>query len=107
MLSICSYLSWCSDSGNGFTLEYPHISLHAISRDLTAFPQECIFMMLDTDFNGDAENNSSEDEEAEDQVSTQLRLVPDDKGMLDAMFHALNICQSLHPDPQESFSDGT
>lgn len=97
-------MSWCSDDGNGFTLEYPHISLHAISRDTSAFPHECIFMMLDTDFSGEAESNFSDDGESD--VTTELRLVPDDRGMLDAMFHALNICQTLHPDPEDSFSDG-
>ncbi|KAK6632257.1 hypothetical protein RUM44_007298 [Polyplax serrata] len=102
-----SQLSWCSDSGNGFSLEYPHISLHAISRDITAFPRECIFMMLDTDFNGERENNSSgdDDEQLDEPLSTEMRLVPDDKGMLDAMFNALNICQTLHPDPEDSVSD--
>jgi nucleotide-sensitive chloride channel 1A len=37
---------------------------------------------------------------------TEMRFVPDDKGMLDAMFHAMSECQSLHPDPQDSFSEG-
>jgi hypothetical protein len=37
---------------------------------------------------------------------TEMRFVPDDKGMLDAMFHAMSECQTLHPDPQDSFSEG-
>jgi len=37
---------------------------------------------------------------------TEMRFVPDDKGMLDAMFHAMSECQSLHPDSQDSFSEG-
>jgi hypothetical protein len=28
--------------------EYPHISLHAISKDPSAFPQECLYLMLDS-----------------------------------------------------------
>jgi nucleotide-sensitive chloride channel 1A len=40
------------------------------------------------------------------QYTTEMRFVPDDKGMLDAMFHAMSECQSLHPDLQESFYDG-
>lgn len=64
--------------------------------------------MLDTDFNGERENNSSgdDDEQLDEPLSTEMRLVPDDKGMLDAMFNALNICQTLHPDPEDSVSDG-
>jgi hypothetical protein len=40
------------------------------------------------------------------QDMTEMRFVPDDKGMLDAMFHAMSECQSLHPDSQDSFSEG-
>lgn len=36
-------------SGEGFSLEYPHISLHAVSRDLSSFPHECLYLMLDAD----------------------------------------------------------
>ena len=42
-------MSWVSaDSGQGFSLEYPHISLHAVSKDPSAFPQECLYLMLDS-----------------------------------------------------------
>ena len=44
-----SRLSWVnSESGQGFSLEYPHISMHAVSKDPAAFPQECLYLMLDT-----------------------------------------------------------
>lgn len=44
-----SQLSWVNNgSGKGFSLEYPHIALHAISRDLQTYPQECLYMMLDS-----------------------------------------------------------
>jgi nucleotide-sensitive chloride channel 1A len=53
-------------------------------------------------------HSGSGDEESEEGVQnmTEMRFVPDDKGMLDAMFHAMSECQSLHPDPQDSFSEG-
>lgn len=63
-------------------------------------------MMLDTDFNGESEISCLESNDTDDQTTTEIRLVPDDKGMLDAIFHALNICQTLHPDPDDSISDG-
>jgi nucleotide-sensitive chloride channel 1A len=44
-----SRVSWVSaTSGQGFSLEYPHISLHAVSKDPSAFPQECLYLMLDS-----------------------------------------------------------
>jgi hypothetical protein len=43
-------VSWRDGTtGEGFSLEYPHISLHAVSRDLSSFPQECLYLMLDAD----------------------------------------------------------
>lgn len=45
----CSRVSWVSAaSGQGFSLEYPHISLHAVSKDPSAFPHECLYLMLDS-----------------------------------------------------------
>ena len=44
-----SRVSWRSATGQGFSLEYKAISLHAVSRDLSAFPHQCLYLMLDTD----------------------------------------------------------
>lgn len=35
------------DTQQGFSLEYPHISLHAISRDEQAHPRQCLYVMVD------------------------------------------------------------
>ena len=35
-----------------------------------------------------------------------MRFAPDNTSNLEAMFLAMNECQALHPDPQDSFSDG-
>jgi nucleotide-sensitive chloride channel 1A len=40
-------LIWRQAAGKGICLEYPRIALHAVSRDLTAFPHECIYMIVD------------------------------------------------------------
>jgi nucleotide-sensitive chloride channel 1A len=57
----CIYerLSWLADNGNGqgFSLEYPMISLHAISRDLTNFHSECLFLMIDHQYGSDTESD--------------------------------------------------
>ncbi|PSN35455.1 hypothetical protein C0J52_06626 [Blattella germanica] len=100
-----SRLSWVNNtSGQGFSLEYPHIALHAVSRDLQAHPSECLYILVDTEIDQDNERGD-EDSESGTQDMTEMRFIPDDKGMLDAMFHAMSECQSLHPDPQDSFSD--
>ncbi|PFX20774.1 Methylosome subunit pICln [Stylophora pistillata] len=72
-----SRLSWCDPaSGKGFSLEYPSISLHAISRDTSQFPQECIYCMMDSPLD------------------------------VDPMFKALSDCQVLHPDPEDEEGQG-
>ena len=42
-----SNLIWKKDNTEGLCIEYPNIALHAVSRDLTAFPHECIYVLLD------------------------------------------------------------
>uniref|UniRef100_A0A9L0JGB9 Methylosome subunit pICln n=1 Tax=Equus asinus TaxID=9793 RepID=A0A9L0JGB9_EQUAS len=45
-----SRLSWLDGSGLGFSLEYPTISLHAVSRDLNAYPREHLYVMVNAQF---------------------------------------------------------
>ena len=41
-------VSWVGDGGHTFSLEYNHIALHAVSKDLIAFPNaECLYLMID------------------------------------------------------------
>ncbi|XP_034252358.1 methylosome subunit pICln [Thrips palmi] len=108
-----SRVSWVnSASGEGFSLEYPHICLHAISRT----PVECLYMMLDTNVSpklGDGEGNddskdddeNDEDEDEEEQESTVMKFLPEDTTALDAMYQAMSQCQALNPDPNDSDSD--
>ncbi|XP_046990275.1 methylosome subunit pICln isoform X2 [Schistocerca americana] len=104
-----SRLSWVNNStGQGFSLEYPHIALHAVSRDLQSHPQECLYIMLDTHV--DAEENQPEenaDDDSSNPEMTEMRFIPDDKGMLDAMYHAMCECQALHPDQSENYDDSS
>ncbi|KAJ8678901.1 hypothetical protein QAD02_014688 [Eretmocerus hayati] len=117
-----SLLSWVNnDTRQGFSLEYLHISLHAISRDHQTHPRQCLYIMVDAkvDFPGprstesnvtnndsnDAENNGEDDDDDSEAPITEMRFAPDDVNNLDAMFQAMNECQALHRDPQDSFSD--
>ncbi|XP_061184651.1 methylosome subunit pICln-like [Saccostrea echinata] len=107
-----SLLTWRNSNGQGFSLQYPAISLHAVSRDLMAFSQECLYLMVDGKLTDDTESGrrSSSDEEVVgpyegDTPTTEVRFVPADKGSLDAMFNAMSDCQALHPDEQDTDSE--
>ncbi|ROL49033.1 Methylosome subunit pICln [Anabarilius grahami] len=114
-----AHLSWFDGSGMGFCLEYPSISLHAISRDLSAFPEEHLYVMVNAklDDEGDAEQQEKapddglEDDEESDSDSedsgtiTEIRFVPSDKAALEPMFSAMCDCQALHPDPEDADTD--
>ncbi|KAL0973110.1 hypothetical protein UPYG_G00199080 [Umbra pygmaea] len=110
-------LSWFDGSGMSFSLEYPTISLHAISRDLSAYPQEHLYVMVNAKLNDENEAEMQEnahDEEDEDnsgdedesEVITEIRFIPSDKAALESMFSAMCECQALHPDPDDEDSDG-
>ncbi|KOC67352.1 Methylosome subunit pICln, partial [Habropoda laboriosa] len=103
-----SLLSWVNyDTQQGFSLEYPHISLHAISRDEQVHPRQCLYIMVDAKVDLPASDSGSENEDEDaDTPITEMRFAPDNTNNLEAMFHAMNQCQALHPDPQDSFSDG-
>ncbi|KAK0086779.1 hypothetical protein PV325_011205 [Microctonus aethiopoides] len=113
-----SVLSWVnSTTQQGFSLDYSHISLHAISRDEQVHPRQCLYIMVDSEIdlpniaglqnNGNDGTNSGDEEDDADSetVITEMRFAPDNTNNLDAIFQAMNQCQALHPDPQDSFSD--
>uniref|UniRef100_J3S4N1 Methylosome subunit pICln n=1 Tax=Crotalus adamanteus TaxID=8729 RepID=J3S4N1_CROAD len=107
-----SRLSWITDSGLGFSLDYPIISLHAISRDLNAYPWEHLYVMVNAKFEAEESKDSpvpeEEEEESDDELEpiSEFRFVPSDKSALEAMFTAMCECQALHPDPEDEDSDG-
>lgn len=55
-LPLFSRLSWLENSGVGFSLDYPTISLHAVSRDLNAYPWEHLYVMVNARFEGKPHN---------------------------------------------------
>ncbi|THH11010.1 hypothetical protein EW145_g924 [Phellinidium pouzarii] len=93
--SVLAFIS--ASSGRGFQIEYPRITLHAISR---ADSEKCIYCQLD-----ESPQNGTED--VQDDLSTEMRelkIIPENTSSLDALFDALSLCASLHPDPT-SISD--
>lgn len=53
-----------------------------------------------------SESGSENEDEDADTPITEMRFAPDNINNLETMFQAMNQCQALHPDPQDSFSDG-
>uniref|UniRef100_A0A8C5HT00 Methylosome subunit pICln n=1 Tax=Gouania willdenowi TaxID=441366 RepID=A0A8C5HT00_GOUWI len=118
-------LSWFDGSGLGFSLEYPSIGLHAISKDTSAFPQEHLYVMVngklsdeneaemlesrdkadEDEEDGDDDEGSTNGGDDEDGPITEIRFVPNDKTSLESMFSAMCECQALHPDPEDDDSD--
>ncbi|XP_074048730.1 methylosome subunit pICln-like isoform X4 [Macrotis lagotis] len=45
-----SLLCWLDGSGIGFSLDYPTISVHDVSRDLNAYPKEHLYVMVNARF---------------------------------------------------------
>ncbi|XP_073517777.1 methylosome subunit pICln [Phyllobates terribilis] len=113
-----SRLSWLNGSGLGFSLEYPTISLHAISRDTAAYPEEHLYVMVngkmadgdgkEANMNDQGENNGEEEDDDDDddeEPITEVRFVPENKSDLEEMFSAMCYCQAFHPDPEDEDSD--
>ncbi|XP_038549599.1 methylosome subunit pICln-like isoform X1 [Micropterus salmoides] len=120
-------LLWFDGSGMGFSLEYPTIGLHAISRDVSAYPQEHLYVMVngkledeneaemaekaadgeddDDDSSSSSSGGGAGGDDDDEGVITEIRFVPSDKAALESMFSAMCECQALHPDPEDSDSD--
>lgn len=90
----CSHVAWINPNGQGFNIPYRAITVHAISRDLSSFPHECLYLMIDSDVMGELrdvpghggdgpQDNNSDDgfEEEEGNEVREIRLVPQDKTM--------------------------
>lgn len=115
---------------DGIAVPWPSISLHAISNN----PERNIYLQLDftlewagvfdpnqlpaddqrNNLNGAAagdhvvedeeidEGNVSDTSETE---GTEIHIVPQDSNTINQIFYAMNHCQSLHPDPNDSISE--
>jgi len=108
-----SRVSWVGITEKGFSLEYPHIAVHAISRDLTQFHHECLYLMIDVRLmDSDTPSSSSAGSDMEDNEDeseggmTEIRFVPEDKAALETLFKAMNECAALHPDTDDSEAEG-
>eukprot|EP00746_Dinoflagellata_sp_MGD_P004464 gnl/MRDRNA2_/MRDRNA2_108622_c0_seq1.p1 gnl/MRDRNA2_/MRDRNA2_108622_c0~~gnl/MRDRNA2_/MRDRNA2_108622_c0_seq1.p1 ORF type:complete len:188 (+),score=45.19 gnl/MRDRNA2_/MRDRNA2_108622_c0_seq1:57-620(+) len=77
------------DASRGIAVDYPSISVHAISRDPNAFPEQCLYCQLKP------EDPNVDEEEAE---TPELRFVPPDAGHLQRMFMVFSEMAAMNPD---------
>ncbi|KAM6504302.1 Regulator of volume decrease after cellular swelling domain containing protein [Amanita muscaria] len=119
---LSSVLVFMSTTGRGFQIEYPSITLHAISR---AGDRPSLYCQLDeetdataeqlshTNLNGIAaaeegeeeeeqEDGEEKEEEQYESIMRELSIFPQNPQALEALFEALSQCASLHPDRDES-----
>lgn len=113
--SLFSHLVFMSTTGRGFQVEYPRITLHAISRGEKG---PSIYCQLDdtVDANTNAEPQNDEEEVSDmrelsilpkDPSARKFNLAPHFLGdaltllndLVEPIFEALSYCASLHPDP--------
>ncbi|KAF9526359.1 regulator of volume decrease after cellular swelling-domain-containing protein [Crepidotus variabilis] len=103
---LTSVLAFMPTSGHGFQIEYPAITLHAVSRGDSG---PSIYCQLDETIGGISAvpNNGAilpdgEENEQEDSDMRELTIVPQTPSSLESIFEALSHCASLHPDPLDS-----
>ncbi|KAG7089626.1 hypothetical protein E1B28_011291 [Marasmius oreades] len=94
-----SVLVFISATARGFQIDYPSITLHAVSRSESG---SSIYCQLD-ESSGELEVEADNEE---DMVMRELNIVPQDASSLEPIFEALSICAALHPDPPASDDEG-
>jgi nucleotide-sensitive chloride channel 1A len=105
-------LVWFSneDVHKGYAVTFIALTMHAISRDVEAYPEPCIYTQIET---GKEDDEYEEDDEAEEPLPTEtngsmsdlsvvdeMRLVPKDPSVLDHLFQVLCDCALLNPDAE-------
>ncbi|KAF8207211.1 regulator of volume decrease after cellular swelling-domain-containing protein [Mycena galopus ATCC 62051] len=98
MYIITSVLVFMSTTGRGFQIEYPAITLHAVSR---AEAGPSIYCQLD-EHAGEPEGAASNDEMDD---MRELIIVPPSAESLEPIFEALSRCAALHPDKASTSDD--
>ncbi|UZJ57281.1 hypothetical protein CBS101457_006601 [Exobasidium rhododendri] len=104
-----SHVSFLLSSGRGFTIDYPTIALHAVSRTIPPALEDiaassslsgCLYCQLEG-----AEGDDEEEDEDQSPFS-ELWILPADQDSLEPLFEALSYCASLHPSGGEAEDEG-
>ncbi|EHB04170.1 Methylosome subunit pICln [Heterocephalus glaber] len=77
-----------------------------MSRDLHAYSQEHLYIMVNAKF-GEETKSLVHEEDSDDaaELTTEFRFVASGKSALAEMSTAMCGCQALHPDPEDEDSD--
>ncbi|CAE6354037.1 unnamed protein product [Rhizoctonia solani] len=94
-----STLAFVGSSGTGFTVDYPRITLHAVSRGESG---PSVYCQLDESVNGPG----ASDEEQGDSEMREMKIIPSNPESVEPIFEALSQCAALHPDPNDGDDDG-
>ncbi|XP_066949835.1 methylosome subunit pICln isoform X3 [Macrobrachium rosenbergii] len=100
-------VTWVKDGDDtGLSLEYPHIAIHAVSRDPASFSFPCLYLMIDVEMEPREEDDEDRESDDEDEAGmTEIRFVPADHMALEPMYKSLSDCQALHPNPEDVQSE--
>ncbi|KAF8604215.1 hypothetical protein BDV93DRAFT_575781 [Ceratobasidium sp. AG-I] len=96
-----SALAFLWPSGTGFTIEYPRITLHAVSRGEGG---PSVYCQLDESDPSGATNGGEENEEEVTEMR-EMKIIPSDPASVEPIFEALSQCAALHPDPNDNGAD--
>ncbi|KAG2018005.1 hypothetical protein CC2G_007464 [Coprinopsis cinerea AmutBmut pab1-1] len=112
LLVLTSVLVFVSSTGKAFQVEYPSITLHAVSKSgskpsiYCQLDEENLVVATEPSTNGAGANG--DEEAAEEQEYTDVRelsIIPSSSDSLDPIFEALSDCASLHPDKMDEDDD--
>ncbi|CAK0886871.1 unnamed protein product, partial [Prorocentrum cordatum] len=82
---------------SGYAMDYPFVTLHAISRDKAAWPDPCLYCQLRCE--------EVEGEEEEEPEIPEVRFVPSDPAHLQTVFQVFSEMSALNPDPNDAQAD--
>jgi len=84
----------------GLAMDYPFVTLHALSTDKDAWPEPCLYCQLKV------EEMDGDDEDDEPDIP-ELRFVPCDATYLPSMFSVFSEMSALNPDPADEQANAT
>ncbi|GJN08469.1 hypothetical protein PR202_ga26391 [Eleusine coracana subsp. coracana] len=94
-----------AEKGKGFAVDFLDITLHAVSRDLEAYPSPCIYTQIETEVDTDEEDGESDpgaNGELELSRVFEMRIIlahPSQQLSVDELFDVFCHCAELNPDP--------
>lgn len=78
-----------------YAIDYPFVSLHAVSRDKASWPEPCLYCQLKTE---EADENGDEEDEP---TIPELRFVPAEPAHLQQVFTVFSEMSAMNPDPAD------